>query len=587
MADRLSQEVVEVGLAGESDAHVSQLVVEVGSLVSPTNAAVSQFVVEVGIQVQHDLNLGFISSTTTTYGISLEQILGVPFIGSATVVYELQLPKVDVPFIGSATVVYDLLLPKIDVPFIGSHTNVYGLFSIYSDGIFSGRGNGGEMFAIELAPNGTSVTATLAEDISGSGALLLLDGDSGLPTSFIVQIDDEFLYVTRQTPGAYRVRARGLSNTLAADHEAGTDAVWDDSYDMAVAIADRAETHYNDGTNDFIGWLIGFDSTQAYVGASRYPFHVTELVGVFEAGDGIVGNKLDASQPNAVCVPGGTSDNCPAAMTVPARIAVDVEVGDTAVFRFTNPEASVLRVGSRSVAAQTWYGFKRVNDDDTLDVTLTDTDGNIVDGTAEATWLNPTDRFTSTTLPGDDRTFTYGPPRFSEKGWPIAALAVRHGRRRVPYWQSPTWHNFSYVYSGFDTDATYVQVLINRNGFDPSDPLPAVDLPGPQDIDGPEATWDDGTYYFGTAWYVGIAAQTAIFVGPTLNLPPGSPGTGGGGVGGTGPGGGGAGNVSFPPSGPPVVVDDDLPEGGSGGGIGGTTVGGGFRPFIYRRTTIN
>jgi hypothetical protein len=48
---RLSQQAVEVGLAGQGDARLSQEAVEVGLVRGDVNAGVSQFAVEVGIQV--------------------------------------------------------------------------------------------------------------------------------------------------------------------------------------------------------------------------------------------------------------------------------------------------------------------------------------------------------------------------------------------------------------------------------------------------------------------------------------------------------------------------------------------------------
>lgn len=431
-----------------------------------------------------------------------------------------------------------------------------------------GPGNGGEGWRILLNGNGATETATLAENLSSSSSLLTLTGDSGLPgtKAFVVTIDDEVMYVSRISSGLYRISRRGLSNTAAASHTAGADVDWTDSYEMGIESTENADAAFTEDATDFNGWLIAFDSTQAYLSTARYPMHVTELVGVFAADSGTTGtSKLDGPQPNAVCVPAGTSNDCPSAMSVPGRIDTAIVPGDVAVVRYTNPEATPLELGSRAVAIQSWYGLKRVNDDDTVDVTLTDPDGNIVDGTAEIAVLNPPGRLVTTTLPGDDRTFTYGPPRYSEMGWPIGAIAVRQGTRRVPFWESIDWHNFNFVYSGFATDATYVQVVINRNGFIWDDPVPSVDLPGPQDITGPNVIWDDGSFYFSTSWYVAISAHATIFVGPTLN----GGGTGGGGVGGSGPGSGGGGTVGFDGEGEHEITppDEAVLEGGSGGGI--------------------
>ncbi len=406
--------------------------------------------------------------------------------------------------------------------------------------------------------------------ITSSGSLLTLTADSGLPATnaFVVAIDDETMYVQKIGAGLYKITRRALGNTTAASHTAGADVTWTDTYDMAVDVTEPANESFVEDLTTYYGFVISFDSTQAYLGGDRYPFHVTELLGVFPHGDGIAGSKLDGVQPNAVCVPTGVSNDCPSALSFPARIDDNITSGDVAVVRYTNPEATPLELGARSAAIQTWYGLKRVNDDDTVDVTLTDPDGNIVDGTAEIALFNPPGRFVTTTLPGNDRTFTYGPPRYSEKGWPIGAVAIRQGTRRVPYWESVDWHNFNFVYSGFHADATYVQVVINRNGFIWDDPVPSVDLPGPQNITGPNAIWDDGTYYFSTAWYVAISAQAIIYTGPTLN-PGGGGGGGGGGSGGTGPGGGGGGTVTFPPGDDPVITppEEEVIEGGSGGGL--------------------
>lgn len=78
------------------------------------------------------------------------------------------------------------------------------------------------------------------------------------------------------------------------------------------------------------------------------------------------------------------------------------------------------------------------------------------------------------------------------------------------------------MYSGFSTDATYVQVLINANGFDPNHPELGIELPGPQDIDGPNATWDDGTYHTSVAWGVFLFKPnaTTLLLGPPVNPPP-------------------------------------------------------------------
>jgi hypothetical protein len=315
--------------------------------------------------------------------------------------------------------------------------------------------------------------------------------------------------------------------------------------------------------------------------------HVTEVVGVFDAGAGTTGtNRLDAAQPNAISTPATTSEDCPAALSNPARISSTIAVGDVALVRYTNPEASVMDLISRSAALQSWFGMKRVDATD-HDVTLTDPTGHVVDttggagtytGSVNGEWNNPLGPaigpdtglptpadapFTSVTLPGSDRFFTYGPPHYSEKGWPIACLAVRHEHRRVPHWRSWDWHDFNYVYAGWFDDATYCQFLVNRNGIDIGS-VPAVDLPGPQDIDGPEAVWDDGSYRFGASWYVAIWAGPYLVIGPPIGgtpsplLPTDYVPT-----------------VGFPtsPSTPVLSVPSTPPvEGGSGGGIDGPPV---------------
>jgi hypothetical protein len=476
--------------------------------------------------VEEQVDVPFIASTTAVHAPALEHAEVYPsFIASTTVVYALTVQgNLDVPFIASATSVHTPFVEHAEVypAFIPSHTVVYPIFSLFVDRTGFGPGNGGEGFRLQLAPNGTSETATLAADISDTASLLTLTADGSLPASggFCLTIDAEVLYVVPVGAGVYRIRHRALSNTPAAGHTAGATATWTDSYDMAIESAANADASFtadieSSGSVVYPGWVMSFDSSQGYLGTDRYPMHVTELVGVFDAGAGSGGtNRLDASQPNAICTPIGVSDDCPAALSVPGLITTDIAVGDVALVRYTNPEASVLELGARSTALQTWYGLKRVSDTD-VDVTFTDPDGNIVDGSINGEWFEPVDRFTTVTLPGTDRTFTYGPPRFSERGWPIAALAVRQGTRRVPLWESPTWHNFDYVYSGFDTDATFVQVLINRNGIlFASDP--EVVLPGPQDIDGPDATWDDNTYYFGASWLVAIFNGQYFVAGPAL-----------------------------------------------------------------------
>lgn len=544
---------------------------------------------------------GFISSTTVVYTPTLESPLPLGFIASTTIVYALTLQDITltVPFIASTTAVYTptLVSNEIFVPFIGSSTRVYGIFSLFDpDFTSSGLGNGGESFLLRLAPNGGGVTATLASGISSGATTLDLTGDSGMPTAhpFVVTINDEVLYVSALGGGSYRIRSRGVSNTDPASHSGGASVVWNDSYDMPL-VAETAIAHEltaditGSGTQTYPAWLISFDSSQAYLAGDRYPMHVTEFLGVFNPGDGSGGsNRCDAAQPNAVCTPTGVSDDCPAALSNPSRIQTDIDIGDVGLVRYTNPEASALDLGPRSTLLQAWYGMMRVDDTD-VDVTASDPTGHVVDtdpgvgdftATANDEWFNPlgpgvspttggpttTDvPYTTVNMPGSDRFFTYGPPHYSEKGWPIGVLTVRHGVRRIPRWESYDWHDFSYVYNGFGTDATFAQLVINRNGIiygltgDPT-----VALPGPQDIDGPDAVWDDGSYHFGASWFVALFQGGVLIVGPTVGpgssgggspTPPPTPVSGGGGGGGGGPGG-----VTVPP---PGGV-----EGGSGGDIG-------------------
>jgi len=148
----------------------------------------------------------------------------------------------------------------------------------------------------------------------------------------------------------------------------------------------------------------------------------------------------------------------------------------------------------------------------------------------------------------------------------MCCLAVRQGNRRVPHWQSWDWHDFAYVYTGFFTDSTFCQLLINRNGI-VFDSVPSVDLPNNSPIDGPDAVWDDPTYFIGASWYVVLFNTPYIVYGPTIggSIPPPS-----GGGGGTAPG------VSFgggsTPGGPIVTVPPTV-EGGGGGDIEPTPTG--------------
>lgn len=493
--------------------------------------------------LSRDLAVGFIPTVSRVFAPAhVEGRVSPPFIASVSHVYTPEIQgKIHVPFIASASQVYspDVVDTAIHVPFISSVTRVFGVFSLFDpDLIATGiPGNGGENFELTLAPAGTTETATLAATISATASLLTLTSYSGLPTtgSFVLRIDSEVLRVTVITLGSYRIRRRGASNTTPASHTAGASVTWGDSYDLAIVSTVRVNESFTaavDGSPSitYPGWLMCFDASQAYLAGSRYPFHVSEVLGVFDAGAGSSGsNRCDSTQPCAIHTPEGTSDLCPAALSVPTRIATDIVPGDVAVVRYTNPEAADLVLGPRAVALQSWFGMKRVDSSD-VDVTFTDPTGNIVDGAVNGTWDNPlgpgiapdtgepttTDvPYTSVNLPGTDRTFTYGPPRYSEHGWPIGVLCVRQGKRRVPFWKSWDWHNFNYVYTGFDTDAVFAQLVIDRNGL-VFGPVPDVSLPNPNDIDGPDAVWDDGSYEFAVSWGVIIYGDEYLVVGPSI-----------------------------------------------------------------------
>jgi hypothetical protein len=547
----------------------------------------------------------FISSPTVVYAAHTNPgTVVAPFIASVTVVYSAYLPaQVGVPFISSHTVVYVPSVPEINAPFLASQTRVFGVVSLFDPNWHGvGPGNGGEIFQIRLAPNGTSETATLAIGIAPGDLLVKLTGDGGFPAGepFVVTVGSEVVYLFPLGGGNYSVRKRAMSNTTAAAHSAGATVTWGDSYDQAIVaggdIAHSFTANIN-GTGSFIypGWLVAFDSSQAYLAGSRYAIHVAQVVGVFDARAGSTGsNRLDGAQPSAIATPAAVTDHCPVGLTNPARIAADITIGDVALVRYTNPEATALDLGPRSVALQSWFGLKRVDDSDT-DVTFTDPSppdsgghgAHVVDtipgsgpytsaingewdeplpdvvGIAQATGAptpNPAP-YTTVTLPGADRFFTYGSPHYSEKGWPFGVLAVRQGNRRVPFWQSYDWHDFSYVYCGFGLDDTFAQIVVNRNGV--SGDEPEVAIPGPQDISGPDAVWDDGTYFFAVSWYVAIFAGPYLVAGPTIGgtppeFLPGPPVA--------------IPIVTFPPGGPPIVTGPSPPpspivEGGSGGGI--------------------
>ncbi len=471
------------------------------------------------------------------------------------------------PFIASTTVVYTTTLigDQVQVPFIASHTVVHAIVAIWRS--TTGPGNGGETFPLQLAPNGSTVTAVLDGNISATSTGLTLSSDGSLPASgyFVITIDDEVLYVTPTGSHTYRIAARALSNTVAAAHTDGTNVTWDDTYLQAIASTQNIAKQFVysiDGVT-YDAWLIAFDATQGYLAGDRYAMHVAEFTGIYPAGGGT--NKVDASQPSAHSVPEGVTDDCPAALTVPARLIDNVVIGDVAVVRYTNQEASILSVGPRSVLIQSWYAFSRRSSTN-VDVTTTDPTGTVVDAAVDVESFNT--GTTTTTMPGSDRTFTHGgapsPPNYSDKGWPIAALGIRQGVNRIPRWTSPDWHDFSYVYTGFGIDATFVQVLINRNGFTYAGVVEeSVTLPNSSDITGPNATWDDPAYHSSSSWGVFIFAGAVLFVGPPVNgpppgeLPPPIPPT-------VQPGGSGDGGGTGPPVDPPPPPPL---EGGSGGGI--------------------
>ncbi len=550
------------------------------------------------LTVQGYITVPFIGSITSVHAPTLQSpYIFPPFIASVTVVYAPQL-NVAVPFISSNTVVYALaVIGPLNVPFISSNTVVYPIMSLFDPNkIYGGPGNGGEAFMVELNANGVTTSATLAASIGVGTGTMTLTGDSGFPTAFgfVVTIDSEQIYLFPRGGGSYTMHGRGVGNTTIAVHSAGASVDWGDSYDQAI-ISESFIGHdftgdvNSTGTVTYPGWLMAYDSSQAYLSGDRYPMHVTSFLGVFDPGAGTGGtNRTDQAQPNAICTPTGVSDDCPAALSNPALLTSDVNVGDIGLVRYTNPEATPLDLGPRSVSLQSWYGLMRV-DTTNGDVTFTDPNGIVVDttgtydtftGSVNGEWGEPiplitgigpdtglptpnTVPYTTVTLSGTDRKFTFGTGGggYNRKGWPIACLAVRQGKKRVPFWQSFDWHNFSYVYCGFGTDDTYAQVLINRNGINYGS-VPDVNFPGPQDTDGPDAVWDDANYFVGASWYVAIYNTPYLLAGPSI-----------GGTSGTvppggqfpipqlvwGPG-GGTPTLSYPS--PPYV------EGGEGGNIG-------------------
>jgi hypothetical protein len=609
---RMSQEAVEaLYKTTAAQARVSQVAVEALVKIPTVSARVSQVAVEV-LKSRADVrDMDFIASVTVVHAPALIGSVTPGFIASHTVVYTpvLSGAGIDVPFISSVTVVHAPALGgQVTMPFIASKTHVWTPTLFDPNKIYGGLGNGGESFLIRLNLNGVTDTATLVADIGVGGSnTLLLSGDSAFPTDkpFVVTIDDEVILVYQLALGSYHVRKRAMSNTTAASHTAGANVDWNDHYDMPATSTDNIDASFtadinSTGSFTYNGWLICFDSSQAYTAVGdRYPMHVTELLGVFDSGAGSSGsNRCDSSQPNAISGPTGASDDCPVSLSNPARIATDISPGDVGLARYTNPEAFVLDLGPRSMAFQSWFGFKRV-DSSNVDVSLTDPTGYIVDtipsgggpgpftGSIDIEEPEPLPLVTgiapdasdaagfaiptpapvpwlTVTLPGTDRWFTYGSPGYGDHGWPICCIAVRQGKRRVPYWQSWDWHNYNFVYDGFGTDSTYAQLLINRNGI-VFDSVPAVELPGTQDIDGPDAVWDDATYFFSACWYIVLFAAPYIVHGPgiggSISI------SGGGGTAGYSPG------VTFPVHGGPVTTTPPFIEGGAGGGIEPTISG--------------
>ncbi len=598
--NRVSQDAVEVLYnTTAAQARVSQVAIEALTTNPSLGNRTSQVAVEILLLDQ--TFPPFISSVTAVHAPALVGQEAAPFIASVTVVYAPTLAGsgVNVPFIASVTVVYAPSI-AIQVPFISNSTVVYPIMSVFDPNkTFGGPGNGGEAFMVELNANGVTTTATLAADIGVGMGTMTLTGDSGLPDSvgFVVAIDSEQIYVFPRGGGSYAIHGRGVGNTTVVGHTAGATVSWGDTYQQAILSTVNIDGSFTaditgSGSTVYPGWLICFDSSQAYLSGDRYPMHVTSVLGVFAAGAGTSGtNHTDGAQPNAISTPTGTSDDCPASLSNPSRISSNITAGDVAVVEYTNPESVALDLGPRSVALQSWFGLKRVDLTDN-DVTFTDPNGIVVDttgtydtftGSVNGEWFEPNSigiapitglptpnpvPYTSVTLPGTDRKFTFGSGGggYDEKGWPMACLAVRQGNKRVPFWQSWDWHNYSYVYTGFGTDATYAQILINRNGIIFGS-VPEVELPGPQDIDGPDAVWDDKEYYFGASWYVVIFAGPYLVVGPVIG------GTGGVVIpdspSGFTPG------VEFPSPGSPSISVPSQPtvEGGSGGGIGQPPIG--------------
>ena len=502
----------------------------------------------------------------------------------------------------------------LNLPYIPANTHVWDLFSEFDpDQTFTGPGSGGggtgsgaETFLVRLNLNGVTTTATLATAVGLSGTpSVTLTGDSGMPTdqAFVITVDSEQILLMPQGGSGYLIRQRAMGNTTLATHSPGATVSWGDSYDMTVVSGVNLHESFTasvDGSpsHTYPGWLMCFDSTQAYFAdGTRVPFHVTEVMGVFDAGAGVSGsNRCDAAQPNAVSAPVAASDHCGVALSNPSRIQTDIVPGDVAVCRYTNPLSQVLDLGPRSGALQSWYGMMRV-DASNVDVTFTNPNGFVIDTVSGsgpgnytsavqheydepiplATGIAPaaSDAASSpiptptpvpwmtTTLPASDRHFTR--TAVGRTGWPIGVVAVRQGNRRVPFWQSWDWHNYSYVYSGFGTDDSFAQIIINRNGI-VFGSVPSVELPNDSDIDGPDVVWDDDTYYYSFCWYIALYNGPYLVQGETIGGTTIGPGSGSTGTGGYTPG------VTFPPGGPPIITVPPV-EGGSGGDITPSSTG--------------
>lgn len=423
-----------------------------------------------------------------------------------------------------------------------------------------GPGTGGEIFPINLAPSGVTFNTVLSSDISAFSSTMILANTSDLPSGggFVVRINNEVIYVRTLTGNTASNLVRGMSNTTPTFHLAGSQVDWTDEYDMAIVSQTDAVRNITYLSQIQRGFITIIDCSQAYIGSSRYRTYIKSCIGVFPTGTGTSGTaKTDAEQINSVNTGEGLSDLVPVGLSFPLRISADIVVGDTFVCRYKNSEDVILTLGPRSALAQVWYGFVRVNNANS-DVTDTEPYAHIIDGDTFQTYSNSS-ATVAATLNASERYFTNPTRGFSDTGVLMSGLAVRHGQRRVPFWTSPNWHNFDWVFNGFGTDCNFIQTVARRRN---------VDLPSNSNLTGPNADWDDPTYYTSTAWHVVLTSYAfeAIFVGPSFNGTPVIPNSTvvipiGGGGGSAGGGGGGVG-----PGGNPD-------EGGSGGNIGIPTVG--------------